>query len=83
MCWSSMIPWDIVKHVYTRFAWFEKSPEYISIEAEEQLNKDDKRSITLESEVTKAIKYMRRKKDIGDDNIPADFSRSWKIIYWK
>ena len=42
------------------------------MEAEEELNEDDKRSPILKSEVVKGIKQCERKKFTGDDNIPDD-----------
>ena len=46
-------------------------PKYIAIEAEDELDEDDKGPTTLKSEIVKAIKDMRRKKAIGD-NIPVN-----------
>ena len=41
-----------------------------AIEAQEELNEGP---TILKSEMVKAIKYMRRKKSTGDDNIPGVF----------
>ena len=62
--------------IYTRFIWFRKSHKNIEIEAEEELNEDDKGPTILKSEIVKAIKDMRRKKTTGDDNIPVNLLRS-------
>jgi hypothetical protein len=48
----------------------ENCPKYIGIEAEDELDEDEKGPTILKSEVVKAIKGMRRKKATGDDNIP-------------
>ena len=50
----------------------ENRPKDIAIEAEDKLDEDDKGPIILKSEVIKAIKNMRRKKALGDNNIPVD-----------
>ena len=44
----------------------------IEIEAEEELNEDDKGPTILKREMAKAIKDMTRKMTTRDDNIPAD-----------
>ena len=46
--------------------------EDIAIQAEEDLDEDDKGPTTLKIEVVQAIKDMRRKKATGDDNISVD-----------
>jgi hypothetical protein len=50
----------------------ENCPKDIAIEAEAELDEDDKGPTLLEGEVVKAIKGMRRKKATGDDNILVD-----------
>ena len=50
----------------------ENCPKDIAIEADEELDEDDKGRTILKSEVVKAIKDMRRKKATGDNNIPVD-----------
>ena len=57
--------------IYTEFVWFRKSPKIIAIEAEDELDEDDKGLIILKSEVVKAIKDMWWEKATGD-NIPVD-----------
>ena len=42
------------------------------IEAQDELDEDDKGPTILKSEIVIAIKGMRRKKATGDDNIPID-----------
>ena len=46
----------------------ENRPKDIAIEAEDELDEDDKGPTILKSEVVKAIKDMRRQKATGDDN---------------
>ena len=63
----------------------ENCPKDIAIEAEAELDEDDKGPTLLEGEVVKAIKGMRRKKATGDDNILVDWlkwlgDRGLKII---
>ena len=58
--------------IFIRFVDSENRPKVIAIEAEEQLDEDDKGPTILKSEVVKAIKDMRRKKATGDNNIPVD-----------
>ena len=59
----------------------ENRPKDNAIEAEDELDEDDKEPTILKSEVVKAIKDMRRKKATGDDNIPVDLlkglGRQW------
>ena len=50
----------------------ENHPQDTEIEAEVELDEDDKGPTILKSEVVKAIKDMQRKKATGDDNIPVD-----------
>ena len=50
----------------------EKRPQDIAIEAQDELDEDEKGPTILKSEIVKAIKDMRRKKATGDDNIPVD-----------
>ena len=50
----------------------ENRPQDIAIEAEEELDEDDKGPTILKREVVKAIKDMRRKKATGDDNVPVN-----------
>ena len=49
----------------------ENRPQDIAIEAQDELNEDDKGHTILKSEIIKAIKDMRRKKATGgwEDNI--------------
>ena len=47
----------------------ENRPKEIAIEAEEELDEDDKVLTIPKSEVVRVIKDMRRKKVTGDDNI--------------
>ena len=47
----------------------ENCPKDIAIEAEEELEEDDKGPTILKSEVVKDIKDMRRKNATGDENI--------------
>ena len=58
------IPRTSDKYIYTRFVLFAKS-KYVAIEAEEELDEDDKGSTILKSLVVKVIKDMRRKKATG------------------
>ena len=44
-------------------------PENLEVEAEEEVNADEKGFYILNSEVGKAIKQIRDKKAIGDDNV--------------
>jgi len=48
----------------------ENRPKDIAIEAEEELDEDDKGPTIHKSEVVKAIKDIQRKKVTGDNNIP-------------
>ena len=50
----------------------ENCSKAIAIEAEEELDEDDKGPTIVKSEVVKGIKDMRRNKATGDDNIPMD-----------
>jgi hypothetical protein len=45
-------------------------PKDIAIEADEELDEDDKGTTILKSKVVKVIKDMQRKKANGDDDIP-------------
>jgi hypothetical protein len=45
-------------------------PKDVAIEAEDELDEDNKGPTILKSEVVKATKDMRRRKTPGDDNIP-------------
>jgi hypothetical protein len=47
----------------------ENRPKDIAIEAEDELDVDDKVPIIPKTEVVIAIRNMRRKKTIGDDKI--------------
>ena len=47
----------------------ENRPKDIAIEAEDELDEDDKGPTILKTEVVKAIKDMRRKTATGDNNI--------------
>jgi len=50
----------------------ENRPQNVAIEAEDELDEDDKGPTILKSEVVKAIKDMQRKKTTGEDKIPVD-----------
>ena len=54
--------------------------KHIAIEAEEELNEDDKGPTILKGEIVKAIKDMRRKKTTGDYNIPVDLLKELGYI---
>jgi hypothetical protein len=58
----------------------ENCPQDKAIEAEDELDEDDKGPTILKSEVVKAIKDMRRKKATGDDNIPSIYPRNWETV---
>ena len=60
----------------------ENRPKDIAIEAEDELDEDDKGPTILKSEIVKAIKDMRRKKATGDDNIPVDVVLSILILHY-
>jgi hypothetical protein len=45
-------------------------PEILEVEAEEEVDADEKGPYILQSEVEKTIKEMRNKKATGDDKIP-------------
>ena len=47
-------------------------PETLEVEPEEEVDADEKDPYTLQSEVEKAIKEMRNKKAIGDDDVHGD-----------
>lgn len=42
--------------------------EYLEVESEEKVDKDEKDAYILHSEVEKAVKEMRDKKAVGDDD---------------
>ena len=58
----------------------ENCPKDIAIEAEEELDEDDKGLTILISEVVKAIKNMRRKKATGTTTYQLIYSRNWETI---
>ena len=63
----------------------ENRPKYVAIEAEDELDEDDKGPTILKSKVVKANKDMRRKKATGDNSIPVDLLKElgdsgWKIM---
>jgi len=43
-------------------------PEYLEVESEEEVDKDEKDAYILHSEVEKAVKETRDKKAVGDAN---------------
>ena len=47
-------------------------PETLEVEAEEEVDTDEKSPYILQSEVEKAIKEMRNDKATGDDDVPGD-----------
>jgi len=47
-------------------------PEALEAETEEEVDTDEKGPYILQSEVENAIKEMRNKKAIGDDDVPGD-----------
>jgi hypothetical protein len=47
-------------------------PEYLEVETEETVITDEKGSYILHSEVEKAVKEVRDKKAVGDDDTPGD-----------
>ena len=47
-------------------------PENLDVEPEDEVDTDEKGPCILQSKVEKAIKEMRNKKAIGDDNVPGD-----------
>ena len=62
----------------------ENHPKDIPIEAEKELDEDDKGPTILKSELVKAIKDMQRKMETRDDNIPRNWMKMTKDpIYLK
>jgi hypothetical protein len=47
-------------------------PETLEVKSEEEVDADEKGPYILQSEVEKAIKEMRNKKAIGDDDVHGD-----------
>ena len=47
-------------------------PETLEVEPEEEVDTDEKGPYILLSEVEKAVKEMRNRKSIGDDDVPGD-----------
>jgi hypothetical protein len=61
--------WEIyVAELYDRA----NRPENLNVEPEEEVSADHKGPHILRSEVEKAIKEMRNKKDTGDDDVPVE-----------
>jgi hypothetical protein len=52
-------------------------PEDLEVGSEEEVDKDEKSPYVLNSEVEEAIKEMKEKKAIGDDDIPG---RIFKLL---
>ena len=56
-------------------------PETLEVEREEEVDTDDKGPHILKSEVEKASKEMRNRKDTGDDGIPGDVLKFWEKVF--
>jgi len=65
---------NYIKEIHDR----SNRPETLEVEPEEEVDADEKGPNILQSEVEKAIKEMRNKKAIGDeDNVPGDGLKLW------
>ena len=65
-----------MEKIYIQYLYdSENRPKDIAIEAEDELDEDDKEPTILKSEIVKSIKDMRRKKATGGDN-----SRNWETV---
>jgi spore coat polysaccharide biosynthesis predicted glycosyltransferase SpsG len=56
-------------------------PEYLEIESEEKVDIVEKDSYILHSEVEKAVKGMRDKKAVGDDDVPRNVLKLGRRLF--